>query len=72
MHCTQLCCLYFKLCEEFVCSLCTAKTHNKYNKTEVSEKEEIKSKEICQDLELKSEPIALVLKSNNTNVQGGN
>ena len=36
-HEGQNCCLFCKECEEVVCPLCIAKTHNKYNMTEIKE-----------------------------------
>jgi hypothetical protein len=36
-HEGQNCCLFCKECEEVVCPLCIAKTHNKHNMTEIKE-----------------------------------
>jgi hypothetical protein len=36
-HEGQNCCLFCKECEEVVCHLCIAKTHNKHNMTEIKE-----------------------------------
>ncbi|XP_063418717.1 uncharacterized protein LOC134701493 [Mytilus trossulus] len=37
IHCGQLCCLFCQTCEEVVCPLCIANTHNKHSMIELAE-----------------------------------
>ncbi|XP_071161573.1 uncharacterized protein [Mytilus edulis] len=37
IHCGQNCCLFCQTCNEVVCPLCIAKTHNKHNMIEIAE-----------------------------------